>query len=44
MTELKLTAYFNKWLKVRVEYKSEKETLKAVEQDGYALRYVKDAE
>ena len=42
MKKAKLSLYFNEWLKVKIEYKSEKEALKAVEQNGYALRYVKE--
>ena len=34
--------YFQKWLKVRVKFDSEKEAIEAVKQNGYALRYVKD--
>ena len=38
----KLEAYYNDWLKVKMEISTEKEAIKAVESDGDALQYVKD--
>lgn len=40
--EGKLRIYLKDWLKIRVEFKTEKEALEAVKNNGDALRYVKD--
>ncbi|MEG1495608.1 MAG: hypothetical protein RR406_04865, partial [Bacilli bacterium] len=40
--ETKLDSFFEKWLKVRVTYNSHEEALAAVQQNGDALRFVKE--
>jgi len=40
--EVSIKAYFSKWLKVKIEYKTEAVALAAVKKDGYALQYVKE--
>lgn len=38
--EGKLSIYFKDWLKIRIEFRTEKEALEAVKSNGYALQYV----
>ena len=41
--ELNISAYFKEWLKVRVEFKTQKDAIEAVKNNGDALQYVPEA-